>query len=137
MKLLAWIDRVDACSQRGEPRPPFQDESGECIFPPEGDPDEKWWLTEMPLRKKEEQKARAENIEEGAPSDTTDEEEDLRDEKEVNKLTDDEDSDDDDDIGDSAASGNHPVLPVLPPRYSSKASWPRTSSSSQLDNSQE
>ena len=74
MKLLAWIDRVDACSQRGEPRPPFQDENGECIFPPEGDPDEKWWLTEMSLRKKEEQKARAEDIEEGAPSDAADEE---------------------------------------------------------------
>ena len=135
MKLLAWIDRVDACSQRGEPRPPFQDESGECIFPPEGDPDEKWWLTEMSLRKEEEQKARADDSEEGAPSDATNEEEDMRDEKDVNKLTDDES--DDDDIGDSAASGNHPVPPVLTPRYSSRASWPRTSSSSQLDNSQE
>ena len=132
MKLLAWIDLVDACSQRGEPRPPFQDEIGGCIFPPDGDPDEKWWLTEMSLRKEEEQKARAGDIEEGAPSD---EEEDLRDEKDVNKLTDDEESDQD--VGDSMASGNCPVLPVRLQRHSSKASWPRASSSSQLDNSQE
>ena len=60
MKLLAWIDRVDECPQRGEPRPLFEDESGECIFPPEGHPDEKWWLTEMSFRKHQEQQARAE-----------------------------------------------------------------------------
>ena len=134
MKLLTWIDRVDECSQRGEPRPPFQDENGECIFPPEGHPDEKWWLTEMSLRKQEEQRARAEDIEEGAASDATDEE-DVRDEKDVNKLTDDEESDED--VGDSMASGgDRPVLPVHVPRCSSLASW-RASSSSQLDNSQQ
>lgn len=134
MKLLAWIDRVDERSQRGEARPPFQDESGEDIFPPEGHPDEKWWLTEMSLRKQEEQQARAEDIEEGAPSDAT-EEEDLRDEKDANKLTDDEESDDD--VGDSMASGgDRPVLPVRLQRCSSRASW-RASPSSQLDNSQD
>lgn len=133
MKLLAWIDRVDACSQRGEPRPPFEDESGGCIFPPDGDPEEKWWLTEMSLRKEEEQKTRVEDIEEGAPSE---DEEDVLDEKDVNKLTDDEESDEE--VGDSAASlGTSPVLPVRLHRHSSRASWPRTSSSSQLDNSQE
>ena len=132
MKLLAWIDRVDECSQRGELRPLFQDESGECIFPPEGHPDEKWWLTEMSLRKQEEQRARAEDIEEGAASDATDEE-DVRDEKDINKPTDDEESD----VGDSMASGgDRPVLPVHVPRCSSLASW-RASSSSQLDNSQQ
>ena len=131
MKLLTWIDRVDECSQRGEPRPPFQDENGECIFPPEGHPDEKWWLTEMSLRKQEEQRARAEDIEEGAASDTN--EEDVRDEKDINKLTDDEESDED--VGDSMASGR-PVLPVRLQRCSSRASW-RASSSSQLDNSQQ
>ena len=134
MKLLAWIDRVDEGSQRGEPRPLFQDESGECIFPPEGHPDEKWWLTEMSLRKQEEQRARAEDIEEGAASDATGEE-DVRDEKDINKLTDDEESDED--VGDSMASGGgRPVLPVHVPRCSSLASW-RASSSSQLDNSQQ
>ena len=134
MKLLAWIDRVDECSQRGEPRPLFQDESGECIFPPEGHPDEKWWLTEMSLRKQEEQRARAEDIEEGPASDATDEE-DVRDEKDINKLTDDEESDQD--VGDSMVSGgDRPVLPVHVPRCSSLASW-RASSSSQLDNSQQ
>ena len=116
MKLLAWIDRVDACSQRGEPRPPFQDESGECIFPPEGDPDEKWWLTEMSLRIEKEQKVRTDDVEEGAPSDATDEEEDLREEKDANKLTDDEESDDD--VGDLMASiCNSPVLPPATPPF--------------------
>ena len=133
MKLLTWIDRVDECSQRGEPRPPFQDENGECIFPPEGHPDEKWWLTEMSLRKQEEQRARAEDIEEGAASDT--DEEDVRDEKDINKLTDDEESDED--VGDSMVSGgDRPVLPVCVPRCSSLDSR-RASSSSQLDNSQQ
>ena len=109
MQLLAWIDRVDECSQRGEPRPLFQDESGECIFPPEGHPDEKWWLTEMSLRKQEEQRARAEDIEEGPASDDATDEEDVRDDKDINKFTDDEESDED--VGDSMASGR-PVLPL-------------------------
>ena len=133
MKLLAWIDRVDECSRRGEPRPLFRDENGECIFPPEGHPDEKWWLTEMSLRKQEEQRARAEDIEEGPASDDATDEEDVRDEKDINKLTDDEESDED--VGDSMASGR-PVLPVRLQRCSSRASW-RASSSSQLDNSQQ
>ena len=133
MKLLTWIDRVDECSQRGEPRPLFQDENGECIFPPEGHPDEKWWLTEMSLRKQEEQRARAEDLEEGAVSDT--DEEDVRDEKDINKLTDDEESDED--VGNSMASGgDRPVLPVHVPRCSSLASW-RASSSSKLGSSQQ
>ena len=86
----------------------------------------------MSLRKQEEQRARAEDIEEGAASDATDEE-DVRDEKDINKLTDDEESDED--VGDSMASGR-PVLPVRLQRCSSRASW-RASSSSQLDNSQQ
>ena len=133
MKLLTWIDLVDECSRRGEPRPLFRDENGECIFPPEGHPDEKWWLTEMSLRKQEEQRARAEDIEEGPASDDATDEEDVRDEKDINKLTDDEESDED--VGDSMASGR-PVLPVRLQRCSSRASW-RASSSSQLDNSQQ
>ena len=138
MKLLAWIDRVDLSSQRGEPRPPFEDDSGDFIFPPEGHEDEKWWLTEMSLRKEEEKQARARDIEEGAPSEATNDS-DLVDEKNINKLTDDEDSDDDDDTGVGASRGSQGISPVLPvrlTRHSSRASWTRTSSS-QWDNSQE
>ena len=59
----------------------------------------------------------------------------MRDEKDINKLTDDEESDED--VGDSMVSGgDRPVLPVRVPRCSSLASW-RASSSSQLDNSQQ
>ena len=61
-------------------RPPFEDDSGDFIFPPEGHEDEKWWLTEMSLRKEEEKQARAEDIEEGAPSEATNDS-DLVDEK--------------------------------------------------------
>ena len=137
MKLLAWIDRVDLSSQRGEPRPPFEDDSGAFIFPPEGHEDEKWWLTEMSLRKEEEKQARAGDIEEGAPSEATNDS-DLVDEKNINKLTDDEDPDDDDNAaGDSRGSqGISPGLPVRLTRHSSRASWTRASSS-QWDNSQE
>ena len=137
MKLLAWIDRVDRCSQLGEPRPPFQDESGGFIFPPEGHEDEKWWLTEMSLRKEQEKQARAGDLEEGAPSEATNDD-DLVSEKDINKLTDDDGSDDDDeDLPDSRGSlGNSPVLPVRLTRHSSRASWTR-GSSSQWDNSQE
>ena len=39
--LLAWIDRVDLSSQSGAPRPPFETERGEAIFP-----DTTWWITE-------------------------------------------------------------------------------------------
>ena len=63
----------------------------------------------MSLRKQEEQRARAEDIEEGAASDATDEE-DVRDEKDINKLTDDEESDED--VGDSMVSGG--IGPCFP-----------------------
>jgi len=44
-RLLAWIDRCDAASQNGCPRPQFQAEDGAAIFPPEDADDYHWWLT--------------------------------------------------------------------------------------------
>ena len=42
-RLLDWIDRADMASQMGAPKPAFQTEESERIFP-EGD--EPWWLTD-------------------------------------------------------------------------------------------
>ena len=39
--LLAWIDRVDLSSQTGAPRPAFQTQSGDPIFPATT-----WWITD-------------------------------------------------------------------------------------------
>ncbi len=68
LRLLAWIDRVDLASQGGSPRPAFLGEDGREIFPLEGDPDEKWWLTELSRRKEEERLAREELLEDGPGS---------------------------------------------------------------------
>ena len=46
-RLLDWIDRADMASQMGAPKPAFQTEESERIFP-EGD--EPWWLTELQKR---------------------------------------------------------------------------------------
>ena len=130
MKLLAWIDRVDRCSQRMEPRPPFEDESGGYIFPPEDHEDGKWWLTEMSLRQEREKQAQAEDLEEGAASDETNEDE-LVDEKDVNRLTSDEESEGNDRTSDLKAIGQgNSVEPLAKSKkQSSRASWTRSSSS--------
>ena len=39
-----WIDRADYASQTGLPKPPFETEHGEPIFP---EHDEPWWLTDV------------------------------------------------------------------------------------------
>ena len=46
-RLLDWIDRCDVASQTGAPRPAFQTNSGEQIFPSDDDP---WWLTDISRR---------------------------------------------------------------------------------------
>ena len=53
-KLLDWIDRVDLASQNGRQRPPFIHVDGSNIFPASGDPDERWWLTELTKHKEAE-----------------------------------------------------------------------------------
>ena len=63
-RLLDWIDRVDMASQTGLPRPAFETEEGEHIFP-EGD--EPWWLTDLSRRIAPEEKM--EGDEDGPPSD--------------------------------------------------------------------
>ena len=58
MRLLSCIDRVDVASQDGSPRPAFLGDDGLPIFPADGDPDERWWLTELSKRKEDERLAR-------------------------------------------------------------------------------
>ena len=66
--LLSYIDRCDAASTvDGAPKPPFCTEDGRPIFP-EG---EKWWLTELSIRKEEQ--AAAVGDEDGPPSDVEEE----------------------------------------------------------------
>ena len=65
-KLLRWIELVDAASRCGGPKPPFCDEAGGAIFP-EGVP---WWLTDVSVRRTEEEKEKAADVdvEDGPPS---------------------------------------------------------------------
>ena len=66
LKLLQWIDRVDICSQKtGVSRPEFVADDGSQIFPPEGDPDERWWLTELSGRKEGQRIDQEQLLEEG------------------------------------------------------------------------
>ncbi len=69
---LRWIDAVDEAARRGLERPAFQDpDTGEPIFPAEGDEDDQWWLTELSRRKSAERLAR-EADEDGPPESTDD-----------------------------------------------------------------
>ena len=52
-KLLDWIDRVDIASQTGAPKPLFETEEGDPIFPEDDDP---WWLTDVSRRVAQEEK---------------------------------------------------------------------------------
>ena len=65
-KLLRWIELVDLASRCGGPKPPFCDEAGGAIFP-EGVP---WWLTDVSVRRTEEEKEKAADVdlEDGPPS---------------------------------------------------------------------
>ena len=70
--MLDWIDRVDAASQTGAPKPPFETESGDPIFP---DEDSMWWLTDVQRRQPEEE---APNGDEDGPPSDVDVEEDMQ-----------------------------------------------------------
>ena len=59
-----WIDWADQNSQAGLPKPPFETEDGEPIFPEE---EEAWWLTDISRRAAPEEKV--EGDEDGPPSD--------------------------------------------------------------------
>ena len=59
-----WIDWADQNSQAGLPKPPFETEDGEPIFPEE---EEAWWLTDISRRAAPEEKA--EGDEDGPASD--------------------------------------------------------------------
>jgi len=52
-RVLDWIDRVDRASQTGEPKPDFETEEGDPIFPEDDDP---WWLTDVSRRVAQEEK---------------------------------------------------------------------------------
>ena len=65
-RLLDWIDRVDTASQIGGPKPPFQTEEGQNIFPEDDDP---WWLTDISRRAPVDDEEKAEGDEDGPPSD--------------------------------------------------------------------
>ena len=63
-RLLDWIDWADQNSQAGLPKPPFETEQGEPIFPEE---EEAWWLTDISRRAAPDEKV--EGDEDGPPSD--------------------------------------------------------------------
>ena len=94
LRLLAFIDKVDDASRVGGQRPEFIGDDGEPIFPP----DERWWMTELSVRKVEQRLAREELLEDGPA------------ESEEDELSSDEpkpkDSDEDTDpFSDNASSG--------------------------------
>ena len=74
-KVLRWIERVDAASRSGTPKPPFVDEEGRDIFP-EGP----WWLTDVNLRhqqNKDDKTAADVDVEDGPASENEEEEQGL------------------------------------------------------------
>jgi hypothetical protein len=126
LRLLEFIDRVDVCSQRGESRPDFVAEDGSDIFPPAGDPDELWWLTELSRRKHEEGMAKDLLLEDGGSSSS-----DESDSQKQKKKSDDE-TDVSDDFSDTAgdtiqsneaSSSQGPMLPLTRGTYDSQSSF--------------
>ena len=73
LRLLEFIEHVDVCSHRGDPRPDFVAEDGAEIFPHAGDPDEWWWLTKLSCRKHEEIIAKDLLLEDGQSSSSEEE----------------------------------------------------------------
>ena len=67
--LLEYIDACDDASMTGAPRPAFCTADGQPIFPE----DERWWLTELSIRKAEQAAARGD--EDGPQSEAEEEEE--------------------------------------------------------------
>ena len=111
-KLLEWIDRADAASRQGIPRPDFAAEDGTPIFPPEGSEHECWWLTEV--------KKRAEDHKGDEDGPASSEEEDDEEEKAADALVTDSDPDSsphsDQEASQSQAAVVLPVLDAQPPR---------------------
>ena len=89
LRLLKFIDRVDVCSQNGEPRPEFTTEDGSKIFPSAGDPDELWWLTELSRRKYEEGMAKDLLLEDGASSNSEESDLEVKNSDEETNVSDD------------------------------------------------
>ena len=128
-RLLRWIERVDEASKTGAERPPFCDEDGGHIFPPEGDPEEKWWLTELSRRKEEESVARRAD-EDGPPSsdesgDDKDAELIKKDEAQNEELTEDESED-----GDTPPDSQLGVQLPLKKKHKPSNLWTASSSGS-------
>lgn len=136
-RLLRWIGRVDGASQAGLDRPPFCDEDGSYIFPPGGDPDEKWYLTGLSRRKEAEELARRAD-EDGPPpgeESSAEEEEGATSKRGAGKdeeLTDDESSDTNLDASQSFGAA---ALPIGKEKHQPKvpnAHWNRSKSAESL-----
>ena len=145
-KLLGWIDRVDAASQSEHPsRPRFAAEDGSPIFPREGDDDEFWWLTDISKRKLEQQRANAQDLEDGPDSDSSDMSDpdcagDVAGGKKRglnSETSDDESSDTQHPVDDSLASSSQACgpLPLKKARHSSRAFFEDSTPSSQPSSS--
>ena len=99
--LLEYIDRCDAASMTGAPRPPFCTPDGHPIFPE----DERWWMTELSIRKAEQASARGD--EDGPPAEAEEEEDKGADSDVIDpELPIEEDDSSGDDV---PASGGDPV----------------------------
>ena len=97
-RVLDWIDRCDAASQTGAPKPEFQTTSGEPIFP-EGE--EPWWLTDISRRLGQDAKQQ-EVDEDGPASDGEGKDEEKEDEQK--ELSDDDPSSEPEQVSASASS---------------------------------
>ena len=84
-KLLDWIDRCDIASQTGAPKPPFETEDGQPIFPEDDDP---WWLSEIQKRKVEENEEEVVGDEDGPASDVEEQQAEVSDEDPVSETED-------------------------------------------------
>ena len=83
-ELLKWIDRADAASQTGGPRPVFAKENGDAIFPQEV----LWWLTDVSRRKKERDAGDNDRGDEDGPLESDDVQEDDREEMDESDSSD-------------------------------------------------
>ena len=97
-RVLDWIDRCDAASQTGAPKPEFQTTSGEPIFPENEEP---WWLTDISRRS--EQDAKQQEADEDGPA-SDDEGKDEEKEDEQKELSDDDPSSEPEQVSASASS---------------------------------
>ena len=119
-KLLNWIERVDRASQTGAPRPAFETDDHESIFPE--DDEDKWWLTDVQNRK-EPAAPQAPSDEDGPPSS---EGEHVSDE---DKMVSDEDPMSDDECEHAALGSQEDIVAETQrPSFVPRAHWPRSES---------